>query len=138
MSKLSLNKTAIPADQAAIDPEKSTWKDGNLVALDLGDSVEIYIGHEVETVTEDIPDGEPVNVRVVRAFAFRVPKPVTKAGAMNAAEMAAYNLRSAMDVASFNAGLARHQRKGDDQGEAAAHDSLLDWVSQELAAIGIV
>lgn len=138
MSKLSLNKTAIPADPAAIDPNKSTWKDGKLVALDLGDSVELFIGHEVETVTEDVPDGEPVEHQVVRAFGFRVPKPVNKAGAMNAAEMAAYNLRTAMDVASFNAGLARHQRMGDDQGEASAHDSLLDWVSRELAALGIV
>jgi len=67
---------------------------------------------------------------------MNVPKPVTRAKAINAAEMAAYGLKDAMDVASFNASLARKERMQEME-EPEEHDNLISWVKNELTAIGI-
>lgn len=49
----------------------------------------------------------------VTTFPIRVEKPATRASLINGAEQAAYNLITVMDVASFNASLARKAREGE-------------------------
>lgn len=133
-----LNKVTIPTSEAEdVNAEHSTWKGGKLISLDMGDTVNIYIGHESETVKEESPEGTETSKVITRAFVLNVPKPVTRAKAINAAEMAAYNLKDAMDVASFNASLARKERMQEME-EPEEHDNLITWVKSELTAIGVV
>lgn len=132
-----LNKVTIPASEAEdVNAGLSTWKGGKLISLDMGDSVNIYIGHESETVKEVAPDGAETPKVITRAFVLNVPKPVTRARAINAAEMAAYDLKDAMDVASFNASLARKERMQEME-EPEEHDNLISWIKEELNKIGI-
>ena len=133
-----LNYTEVPTTAAeSLNGAKETWKDGKLVALDEGRHVTLYLGHRTYTRTEAAPDGEATERTVTEAFAVRVAKPLTKAAAVNAAEMAAYGLRSAMDVASLNASLARKWRENVNDVEVREHDKLVAWVKEELGATGL-
>lgn len=93
----------------------------------------LYFFHEEEENSE--AEGMPDNVS--RAFAVPIEKPVTRARAINAAEMEAYGLRDAMDVASFNASLARKWRENPSDMECIEHDQFIEAVKQELTAMGI-
>lgn len=133
-----LNYTEVPTTQAeSLNVAKETWKDGRIVSLDEGRHVTLYLGHRTLTRTEASPDGEAAERTVTEAFAVRVAKPLTKAAAVNAAEMAAYGLRSAMDVASLNASLARKWRENVNDMDVREHDELVAWVKEELAATGM-
>lgn len=113
---------------------KTQWRNGRCVSLDLGGSVQLYIGHKDSTRN----DGEGGDTSVCLAFPVRVEKPVTRARAINAAEMAAYGLMDDMDVASFAASLGRKFRENPEDEEVKEHDEFISWVKQELDNIGIV
>lgn len=66
-----------------------------------------------------------------------VEKPLTRAKAINACEQEAYGLKTAMDVASFNASLARKARLGEDTDEVTEHDEFINKVKAELDRIGV-
>lgn len=85
---------------------------------------------------EDVTDAE--DQTVTRAFAVPVGKPVTRARAINAAEMEAYNLHDAMEVASYNAALARKWRENPNDTECMEHDQFIESIKLELTAMGII
>lgn len=128
MKTISLNKVIV-ANMATT--EGDVIKDGRLVRSGnaAGSYVTLYFFHEDETDAEG-------NL-VTRAFAVPVEKPVTRARAINAAEMEAYGLRDAMEVASFNAALARKSRENPYDLECIEHDQLIETVKVELDRIGI-
>ena len=110
------------------------YYNGKVISSEQEDAIILYIGHASEDVVGE--DGAPA--QQTRAFCFPVQKPLTRARAINAAEMAAYGLKDAMEVASFAAGLARKQREGRDMDEVADHDSFMSWVQSELTSCGIL
>lgn len=73
----------------------------------------------------------------MKAFAIRLEKPLTKDKAVNAAEMEAYGLASAMDVASLNAALARKWRENINDKDVSEHDVFIRWVKAELDKTGL-
>jgi len=98
-------------------------KEGKLVSYEHGSAVNVYLFHE--------QDGEEV-----RALELTMTGPMTYAKCINAAEMAVYGLQTAMDVASFNAGLARKQRSGQ-TADIQEHDGFIESVKLELEKLGI-
>jgi len=98
-------------------------KEGKLVSYEHGSVVNVYLFHE--------QDGEEV-----RALELTMTGPMTYAKCINAAEMAVYGLQTAMDVASFNAGLARKQRSGQ-TADIQEHDGFIESVKLELEKLGI-
>ena len=98
-------------------------KEGKLVSYEHGSAVNVYLFHE--------QDGEEV-----RALELTMTGPMTYAKCINAAEMAVYGLQNAMDVASFNAGLARKQRSGQ-TADIHEHDGFMESVKLELEKLGI-
>lgn len=93
-------------------------------------NITLYFFHEDETDA----DGETVT----RAFAVPVEKPVTRAKAINAAEMEAYGLHDAMEVASFNAALARKWRENPQDAECIEHDQFIEDIKDGLNDMGIM
>lgn len=73
----------------------------------------------------------------MNAFPFRVKKPYSRDSAINTAEMEAYSLKTSMQVASFNASLARKSRENPEDEEVKEHDGFIAWVKEELTRIGI-
>lgn len=94
-----------------------------------------------ENVEQEVYGGDdsvPVGTETVtKAWQVRVAKPLTRAAAINACEQEAYGLRTAMEVASFGASLARKQRLGEDTEEVEAHDAFIKEVKAELTRLGI-
>lgn len=128
---IAISKIRIPANKSQdLNQAQSTWINGKLAALDEGTHITFFIGHE--TVPDD-ESSEPATV----AFPVRVAKPVSRDMAINAAEMSAYGLRSAMEVASFNASLGRKYREDLSDSEVAEHDLFIAWAKAELTAIGV-
>ncbi len=107
-----------------INKDVTTWKDGLMISLDEGDYITVYIGHEKEDDKTS-------------AFPIRVRKPLERDKLINAAEMQAYGLNTSMDVASFNASLARKFRENEDDAEIKEHDEFISWVKSGLDKIGI-
>jgi hypothetical protein len=102
--------------------------------------VTLYVDHYDYTQIEPQAEGaekEPQEHIVTRAFAIRVQKPLSRDAAINAAEMEAYQLRSAMEVASFTASLARKYRDNPNDAEVREHDEFIAWVKDELSKIGV-
>lgn len=131
----NIDYVEVPLTKATDDNEgKTQWQDGKCVSLDLGGAMLLYIGHK-KGVRDDGNDGV---VNVCLAFPVRVEKPVTRAKAINAAEMAAYGLMDDMDVASFAASLGRKFRENPEDEEVKEHDDFISWVKRELDNIGIV
>ena len=123
---MNKNYVSVPASQEEdINQDATTWRDGKYISIDEGTHVTVYIDHK----TDD--EGN------VTAFPIRVEKPATRASLINGAEQAAYNLITAMDVASFNASLARKAREGETNTEVIEHDEFIAWVKNELTKIGI-
>ena len=129
MKRDEINMEIVPTEGANLKHHN-----GKVVSSEQEDAVILYIGHASEDVVDE--DGHPA--QQTRAFCFPVPKPLTRARAINAAEMAAYGLNDAMEVASFAAGLARKQREGRDLEEVADHDAFMSWVQSELTSCGIL
>ena len=112
--------------------EGDVIKDGRLIRSGTQNArtTTLYFFHEDETDAE----GETVT----RAFAVPVEKPVTRARAINAAEMEAYGLNDAMEVASFNAALARKWRENPNDQECIEHDQLIEDIKDGLTDMGIL
>ena len=100
-------------------------KDGKVVRYEHGSKVNVYLFHE---------DGEDGT----RAFELTMTAPMTRAKCINAAEMAAYGLIDAMDVAAFASSLSRKERTGEDLDEVLEHDQFIHDVKQELSSLGIL
>ena len=100
-------------------------KDGKVVRYEHGSKVNVYLFHE---------DGEDGT----RAFELTMTAPMTRAKCINAAEMAAYGLIDAMDVAAFASSLSRKERTGEDLDEVREHDQFIHDVKQELSSLGIL
>lgn len=139
-----LQRVQLPAVQAEdINSEFTIWRNGRLISIDEGDYVSLFIDHKdaVELLwseqSEENNEVEPLEHNVVYAQHIRVPKPLTRAMAINAAEMSAYGLNNAMEVASFNASLSRKSRTNETDEEVAEHDAFISWVKNELTKIGI-
>jgi len=121
---MNLPKTIVPTSTGDGQGEL-IYHDGKLQRYEHGSEVNVYLFHE----TDD--EGN------VRAFEITMPFPMTRPKCINAAEMAAYGLESAMDVASFTASLARKARLGEDPEEVAEHDQFIQDVKEELTRLGI-
>lgn len=138
-----LQRIEVPVvEDGDINRSLSTWHDGRYVALDEGAYVTLYVDHReerrVDVVTEYGTDAENyVEVPVMTACPIRVSKPVSRDMAINAAEMAAYGLRNAMEVASFNASLARKSRIDPNDSEVVEHDEFIGWIKEKLTEIGV-
>lgn len=120
-------------------PERDTWLDGKLV-LEKGDKyTTLYLYHESEKVltSEMDEEGNEVQkeVEIVRAFPIIVANPFTKDKAINAAEMTAYGLKDALDVASFNASLARKARMNASDSEVIEHDNFINDIKIQIDKI---
>ena len=123
---MNKNYISVPASQDEdINQDATTWRNGKYISIDEGTHVTVYIDHQTD---------EEGNVT---AFPIRVEKPATRASLINGAEQSAYNLITAMDVASFNASLARKAREGETNYEVQEHDDFIQWVKDELTKIGI-
>lgn len=133
-----LNYIEVPSDKSE-DTERHlhTWVNGKCVMTDLGREVQIMLFHTTEKVTEYRQDEEPVEREVTRAFCFNVEKPISRDKAINSAEMSAYNLHSAMDVASFAASLSRKSRTNETSEEVQEHDKFIEDVKSALTEIGL-
>lgn len=129
MKRDEINMEIVPTEGANLKHHN-----GKVVSSEQEDAVILYIGHQ----DEDVVDEDGHAVRQTRAFCFPVPKPLTRARAINAAEMAAYKLNDAMEVASFAAGLARKEREGRELEEVTDHDTFMTWVQSELTSCGIL
>lgn len=100
-------------------------KDGKVVRYEHGSKVNVYLFHE---------EGEDGT----RAFELTMTAPMTRAKCINAAEMAAYGLIDAMDVAAFASSLSRKERTREDLEEVREHDQFIHDVKQELSSLGIL
>lgn len=80
---------------------------------------------------------EPTTEKQTYAWQVWVDKPLTRAAAINACEQEAYGLKSAMEVASYGASLARKARLGEDTDEVSEHDAFIESVKKELTRIGV-
>lgn len=133
-----INYMQVPLSEADdLNRNKTTWRNGRLVMTDEGRSVTLYLGHRKETVSKAAGPGEPEERERMTAFPVRVEKPLTRAKAVNAAEMEAYGLVGAMDVASLNASLARKWRENVNDLDVAEHDAFIAWVKAELDSSGL-
>lgn len=126
---MELNKVIIEAGLPAV------FDEGKTVLLSL-------FPETVEAAqTQPSADGEPAltveATTQTAAFQVRVTKPLTRSRAINAAEQEAYGLRTAMEVASFNASLARKARLAETANEVAEHDQFISDVKAELTRIGV-
>ena len=117
---------------------KTVWKDGKCVSIDEGKRhVTVYLAHTKGVRMEYGSDGAVEEKDVMTAFPVRVDKPLTRDKLINAAEMAAYGLASAVDVASLNAALARKWRENINDLDVAEHDEFIRWVKTEIDKIGL-
>lgn len=120
---MNINKVIVP-DSIGDGVGRLSYKDGKVVVYEHGRKVSVYLFHE--------DDGE-----AVRAFEVTMEAPLTFEKCVNAAEMAAYGLRTAMDVASFGASLSRKQRTGEDAADIQEHDTFMAEVKDELERLGL-
>lgn len=116
-----------------INPNQTTWKDEKCISLDEGDYVTVYLDHTQETITDENGDDKAIT----KAYPIRVEKPLSRDKLINEAEKQAYNLVTAMDVASFNASLARKSREDEDSEDVKEHDEFISWVKNKLTEVGI-
>ena len=125
------NYVTVPAGPAQdINQGLTRWLDGKCISLDEGTHVTVFINHYIDSVDDDGND-------IVKAFPIRVEKPASRDSLINAAEMQSYGLITSMDVASFNASLARKSRENEDNEKVKEHDDFISWVKQGLTKIGM-
>ena len=121
---MTINKVIVPTSTGD-GQGRLNYHDGKLVSYEHGSVVNVYLFHE--------QDGEDV-----RAMEVTMTAPMTRAKCINAAEMAAYGLQNAMDVAAFASSLSRKERTGEDLDEVREHDDFIHDVKQELSSLGIL
>lgn len=135
----ALAKIRIASNQSEdLNKGKTTWLNGVLTRFNEGPKTTLYLFHELTTEIEYPEEGDPVEVQVMYAFPVRVDNPIKRDQAINNAEMQRYGLYSAMDVASFNASLARKSRANAKDAEVVEHDEFMELVKQELTRIEVL
>ena len=122
--KMIINKVKVP-ESAGGGKGRLIRRDGEVIMYERGSKTDVFLFRE--------KDGEDVI-----ALCATVNTPVTRAKCINAAEMAAYGLLDAMDVASFNASLSRKARCSEDMEEVVEHDDFIRDVKVELTNIGVL
>lgn len=128
--KDNLNYQQVPATmEQDLNREFTKWCNGRLVSMDCGSYTLVYLGHH-ESVDEE-------GNAVVLAWPVVVDDVVSKAHVINAAEMQAYGLTTAMEVASFAASLARKSRICNSDEEVRIHDEFINWVKDEVKKNGM-
>jgi len=128
------NYIEIPATpDKDINPNQTTWKDGKCISLDEGKYITVYVDHTHEVMIDENGDEKDI----VKAYPIRVEKPLSRDKLINEAEKQAYNLVTAMDIASFNASLARKFREGEDSEEIREHDEFISFIKNKLKEIGL-
>lgn len=139
MNMKTVNYIEIPLTQEDdANKGKTVWKDGKCVSIDEGKRhVTVYLAHTKGVRMEYGSDGSVEEKDVMTAFPVRVDKPLTRDKLINAAEMAAYGLASAVDVASLNAALARKWRENINDLDVAEHDAFIRWVKTEIDKLGL-
>ena len=120
-----INKVIVPESIGDGVGQLNYNKDGKLISYEHGSVVNVYLFHE--------EDGENV-----RAMELTMTAPMTRAKCINAAEMVAYSLQNAMDVAAFASSLSRKQRTGEDISEVTEHDEFIAAVKIELSNLGVL
>lgn len=135
----SINYIEVPLTETEDQNKgKTTWKDGKCVSIDEGRRhVTVYLAHTRSVRTEYGADGTAEEKEVMTAFPVRVDKPLTRDKLINAAEMTAYGLSSAVEVASLNAALARKWRENINDLDVAEHDEFIRWVKTEIDKLGL-
>lgn len=118
-----INKVIVP-ESTGDGGGRLNYHDGKLVSYEHGSVVNVYLWHET--------DGEET-----RAFEITIQAPLTFDKCVNGAEMSAYGLSNALDVASFNASLARKTRNGEDLDKVKEHDNFIKQVKLELCSLGL-
>ena len=93
----------------------------------------LYLFHEVLTETDE--SGE--STEKVYGMQVKVKKPLSRGKAISAAEAAAYDLRTAEEIASYGTSLARKARLGEDTDEVTEHDEFIASVKEYLTKIGV-
>lgn len=136
---INLNYIEIPSSVGNDDNKgKTRWVDGRCVSLDLGGSVLLYLGHKTYVNDSYVGgDGNVISKTITEAFPVKLDKPVSRDKAIIAAEMTAYGLDSAYDVASLDASLARKFRNNPEDKEVQDHDMFISWIKVELDKIGL-
>lgn len=136
---INLNYIEIPSSVDNDDNKgKTRWVDGRCVSLDIGGSVLLYLGHKTYVNDSYVGgDGNVISKTITEAFPVKLDKPVSRDKAIIAAEVAAYGLASAYDVASLGASLARKFRDNPEDKEVLDHDMFISWVKIELDKIGL-
>ncbi|MBQ9255023.1 MAG: hypothetical protein IJ180_09660 [Bacteroidales bacterium] len=131
-----LNKIRVPVTiQEDFTKNCSEWKKGKYVICRGTLTDTYYIGHETGQVSEMLQNDKEETVTICKAFAIEVKKGATRSDIINAAEMIAYGLKDAMEVASFNASLSRKYRENSKDKECKEHDEFIEWVKEELKEI---
>lgn len=120
-----------------INTSESTWMGNKCISLNEGNYITVFIDHQSEPVMRNI-NGVMQEQTIIRAIPIRVKKPLTRGKLINAAEMDAYNLHTAMDVASYNASLARKSRENETDDEIKEHDDFINFIKDGLTNIGIL
>ena len=121
---MNINKVIVP-ETIGDGVGQLNYHDGKLISYEHGSVVNVYLFHE------EAEEG-------VRAMELTMTMPMTRAKCINAAEMAAYGLQDAMDVAAFASSLSRKERIKEDLEEVAEHDAFIADVKNELTNLGIV
>ncbi len=122
----------VPTSQAD-DINACKWYQNKCTQLDEGTHITLYIDHQTSNNCNE--EGEECDVTY--AMPIRVAKPLTRAKAIAAAEMSAYDLLTASDVASLAASMSRKYRQNNNDLEVAEHDQFISWIKQKLNDIGI-
>lgn len=135
---IDLNYIEVPhSAESDTELEQHTWMNGRCVMENRQTEVVVMLFHKDYVVNSNSMEEKNATKDVTRAFCFSVEKPVTRDKAINAAEMEAYNLHSAMDVASFAASLSRKSRTNETTDEVKEHDDFIEEVKKALTSIGI-
>ena len=123
----TLNKVICPEPNA--EDSTLTISEGKVIMVDEDKYATVFIDHEEVETEEGIGHV---------ATPLRVEKPVTRGKLINQAEMDAYGLQDAMEVASFGTSLSRKARFNSEDAEVVEHDEFIDHVKQLLDEVGIV
>lgn len=131
--KNSLNYQEIPTTRKDdYNKERTKWIGDRLVSMDCGGMMLVYVGHHTETVNDE----EGNSVEKSYAWPIEAKHPVSRASIINAAEMQAYGLTSAIDIASFAGSLSRKYREDVTDPEVKEHDEFIRWIKEELDKSG--
>lgn len=135
-----IEKVIIPSDindlPKDIDKNLYEWNKGKCICLKLGSTCEVYMFHE--EINNPNLELYGNSEKLTQAIKIVTKYPLSRANIINDAERLKYDLNTAMDVASFNASLARKSRLDPNDLEVKEHDEFIESIRSELTNIGIL